>query len=96
VHDFLIGPYLPRWLSAQIYQVFLEEKLLEMMEKILPALRRNTVVPARQGCSSLCTSGLRTSHHHLQWSLDWKWRACGFVSQVTRPHTNTLLPVWPH
>ena len=24
------------------------------------------VVPARQGCGSLCTSGVRTSHHHLQ------------------------------
>ena len=42
VHDFLIGPYLlPRQLSAQIYWVFLQEKLPEMMEEILLALRGN-------------------------------------------------------
>ena len=42
MNDFLIGPYLlPQLLSAQIYCVFLEKKLPEMMEKILLALRRN-------------------------------------------------------
>ena len=42
VRDFLIGPYLLPWrLSAQIYRVFLEEKLPEMMEEILSAPTRN-------------------------------------------------------
>ena len=42
MHDLLIGPYLsPRRLSAQIYQVFVAEKLAEMMEEILLALSGN-------------------------------------------------------
>jgi len=42
VNDFLIGPYLlSRWLCAQIYLVFLEEKLSEMLEEILLSIRRN-------------------------------------------------------
>jgi hypothetical protein len=42
VNDFLIGPYsLSWWLCAQIYHVFLEEKLSEMLEKILLSIRRN-------------------------------------------------------
>jgi hypothetical protein len=43
VNEFLIGPYLlPWWLSAQIYHVFLKEKLPEMLEEILLSVRRNT------------------------------------------------------
>jgi hypothetical protein len=42
VNDFLIGTYLlPQQLRAEIYQVCLEEKLPEMLEDILPSIRRN-------------------------------------------------------
>jgi hypothetical protein len=41
VRDFLFWPYLlPPWISAQIYQVFLEEMLQEL-EEISLALRKN-------------------------------------------------------
>ena len=54
------------------------------------------VVPAQWDCSSLCTSGLRTSHRNLQQSLDWMVQACGLASQVTRIHNNGLLPMGPY
>jgi hypothetical protein len=42
VHDFLNWPYLlPRQHRAQIYRVFVEEKLVEMLEEIPLAFRRN-------------------------------------------------------
>jgi len=47
-------------------------------------------------CGPLCMSGLRTSHCHLQRSLDWMGQACGLASHVTRPHTYGLLPMGPH
>jgi hypothetical protein len=66
VNDFYSGPYLLcQWHSAQIYRVFLEEKLPEMLEEIPLSVKRN-VVPVQHGCGSLCTSGPRTSYHHLQ------------------------------
>jgi len=49
------------------------------------------VVPAQWGCSSPCMSGPKTSHLHLQRSLDWTGRDNGLASQVTGPHT-TLKP----
>ena len=53
------------------------------------------VVPAQWGCSSLCTSGLKTSHLHLQRSLDWTRQDNGLASQVTGPHT-TITPWCTH
>ena len=41
----------------------------------------------QQGCASLCMSHPRTSHRHLQQSLDWTRQANGLASQVTGPHT---------
>ena len=82
VHGILIGPYLlPWWLSAQIYWRKSYQKHL---------------VPVWQGCGSLCTSGLITSHHQLQRSLDCTRWACGFACQISWPHTNGLLPMGPH
>jgi hypothetical protein len=64
--DFLIGPYLLTWWhNAQIYHVFLEEKLPEMLEEFPLSFRRKRVVLVREGCGSLCTSGPRTSDCHL-------------------------------
>jgi hypothetical protein len=54
------------------------------------------VVLARQGCGSLCTSGPRTSHRHLQGSLDWTGWTNGLASLGTGRHTNELLPLEPH
>ena len=80
--DFLIGPYLlPRWLSAHICWVLLEEKLPETCGSSMTRLQLTLHV---------------RSHRHLQRSLDWTGRACGLASQVTGPHTNGLLPVGPH
>jgi hypothetical protein len=65
VHDFLIGPYLlPSGLNVQIYQVFLEEMLPELLQEISLSLRTN-MVPACQGCGSFRTSGVRISCCHL-------------------------------
>ena len=75
------------WLSAQIYWVFLEEKLLEMLEKI-PL--------AQQGGGSLGTLGPRTSHCHLQQLLDWTGRTCGLAVQVTGPHKNWFFLIVLH
>ncbi|GFG33419.1 hypothetical protein Cfor_10013 [Coptotermes formosanus] len=47
--------------------------------------------PARQGCGSFRTSGLRKSHRHLQRSLDWKRWACSLGSHITGPHSIGLL-----
>ena len=97
VHEFLIGPYLlPRRLSIQIYRMFLEEKLPEMLEEIPLAFKEKRMVPGRCDCHSICTSGLRTSHCHLQRSLDWTGRACGLAFQVSGPHTNGLLTMRSH
>jgi hypothetical protein len=54
------------------------------------------VVARRRACGSYLTSDPRTSHRNLQRSLDWTWRACGLVSQVTGPHTIGLLPMGLH
>ena len=90
MHDFLVRNYLLPWQhSAQIYFVFLGEKLPEMLEEIPLILRRN-VVPAWWGCGSLCTSGPRTSYCHLHWSLDRMGWVCGLAFHVNRPHTNGL------
>jgi hypothetical protein len=95
VTDFLNGPYLLLWcLNAQIYHVLLEERLSEMPEEIPLSVKRN-VVPAQWGCSSLCTSGPKTSHLHLQCSPDWTGWDNGLASQVTRPRT-TLKPWFTH
>jgi hypothetical protein len=63
---------------------------------------RKSHCQSRETCGSsttwlwlICTSGPRTSYHHLQWLLDWIGWANGLVSQVTGPHTNGLLPVGP-
>jgi hypothetical protein len=49
------------------------------------------MVPAQWGCNSLCTSGLKSYHLHLQRSLDWMGLDNDLASQVTGPHT-TLKP----
>jgi hypothetical protein len=91
-----IWPYLlPRRLSIQIYRMFMEEKLPEMLEGIPLAFKEKHMEPARWDCHSLCTSGLRTSHH-LQQSLNWTGPASVLASQVSRPHTNGLLSMRPH
>ena len=93
VSYFLTVPnLLPRRLKAQIYRGFLEEKLPEILEEN-PGSQEKHVVPAQQGCGSLCTSDPTASHRHLQLSLDWAGRTCGLASQVTGPHTNELLPM---
>ena len=46
-------------------------------------------------CGPLCVSGLRTSHRHLQWSLDWTGQACGLAFHVTRTSTSGLLSMGP-
>jgi len=96
VCDFLIGSYLllPQ-LSAQIYWVFMQKILLEFLEKIPLALRRN-MVTARQGCSSFRMSVPKTPHCHLQQSLDCTELARVVACQVTRPHTILLLPIGLH
>jgi hypothetical protein len=55
VSDFLIGPYLLFWWhNAQIYHVFLEEKLPEMLEEFPLSVSR------KRGSS---TTGLRLTLH---------------------------------
>jgi hypothetical protein len=61
-----------------------------------PCHSGETMVPARRGCGSFLSSALRTSHRHLQRSLDWTGQVCGLASQVTGPHTIGLLPLGLH
>jgi hypothetical protein len=96
VTDFLIGPYLsPWWLNAQIYHVLLEKQLSEMLEEIPLSVNRNMWFQHNGAAAHFYTSGLKTSHLHLQCSLDWTGRGNGLVSQVTQPHT-TLKPWFTH
>jgi len=76
--------------------MILEENLPEMIEETPLAFKEKHTVPARWDCQTLCTSGLRTCHRHLQRSLDLTGRACGLASQVSGPHTSGLLTTRPH
>jgi hypothetical protein len=97
VHDVLIGPYLlPSRLSAQIYRVFLEETLPELLEEIPLVTQEKHVAQPRRGCGSFRTSGPRISHRNLQRSLDWTRQDCSLASQVTEPHVIGHLPMGLH
>jgi hypothetical protein len=64
------------------------------------ALKNAILVP--DGCCCLTGKGNErsssesTSHHHLQRLMDWTREDNDLASQVTRPHTNQLLPIGPH
>ena len=88
VHDFLIGSYLlPPWLSAlgvsggNATRIAGENPL---------GTQEIHVIPAWWGCGSFSMSGPETSHCHLKWLLDWIGWTCGFLYQVTGPHTTEL------
>jgi hypothetical protein len=51
------------------------------------ASQEKLVVPTWQDFGSLRTPCPKTSHHHLQPSLDWMRLANGLASQLTGPHT---------
>lgn len=84
VYDFLIGPYL-------LSHVFLREKLPEMQEEIQLALGGKTWFQHDRAAAHFADMQ-RTSHCHLQQSLDWTGRASGLASQVT----DGFLPMEPH
>lgn len=91
----LIGSYvLPLRLSAQIYWVFLEEMLPELLEDIPLALRRNTWF---QHDGFACHWARQVPEHlTANYEMDWTGRVCGLAFQVTGSHTIWFLPTGLH
>ena len=54
------------------------------------------MVAAASVIREIRSSSESISHCHLQWLPDWLGQANGLACQVTRPHTNGLLPMGPH
>ena len=80
---FWLGLLLPRWVSAQIYCVFLEVKLTE------------THGSGRKWLWLTLPSGTITCHLPLQRFLDRTPRACGLASHITGLPTNGFF-LWVH
>ena len=68
----------------------------ETTQQKLPCALKKSQVVAAPTKRPKRSSSESTSRSHLQRSMDWRGRACGLASQVTRPHTNGPLPMGLH